>query len=449
MTYRAFAIAFTLAIICVILSASPSYARAITVTSLADDGSAGTLRAAINQANSDANGDTITFQSGLTGAITLTSGLPSITTSMTIQGPGESILAVDGAKMYRPFDISAPGGSITLSGLMIQNGSDQADTFGGGGIYVMEGDLTLRSCILSGNHAYFEGGAIDNFIGSVIAVTDCVLTTNTADARSFRSGGGIGNLGTATIIGTTLLGNSAAYGGGLDNNGNAVLADSALSGNVGEGIYNTGTATIGNCTLSGNAGSGIDNGPGASITLSNCKLSANVCASLGGGMQNDGTAALTNCELSGNVALAGGAIDGVGGTLNLSNCTVSGNKALSRAAVLIFMGLVTLLRQGCRIPHCLETSHTLTVAQSMTTQPILRSPTARLQEIQRNFKAVGCRSHWRRQAFQTGILYGDQAYLVNEVYSYNDIAALAGTISVTDCDIQERNWRDWCDRPWR
>src|SRR5580692_8663196 len=67
----------------------------LTVSSLADNNGAGELRAAITSANANP-GSTIIFKSGLTGVIKLSSGLPTITASMTIEGPGASPLAIDG-----------------------------------------------------------------------------------------------------------------------------------------------------------------------------------------------------------------------------------------------------------------------------------------------------------------------------------------------------------------
>jgi hypothetical protein len=58
----------------------------LTVTSAADDGSAGTLRAVIGSASS---GDTVMFDPSLAGQnITLTQGELAITQSLNIVGPG-------------------------------------------------------------------------------------------------------------------------------------------------------------------------------------------------------------------------------------------------------------------------------------------------------------------------------------------------------------------------
>src|SRR5690349_10571961 len=55
----------------VVVAAAPARAASLTVTSTADDGSAGTLRAQIAAASA---GDTINFDFNLSGTITLTQG---------------------------------------------------------------------------------------------------------------------------------------------------------------------------------------------------------------------------------------------------------------------------------------------------------------------------------------------------------------------------------------
>src|SRR5262245_19525124 len=67
---------------------------AFRVTSLLDDGSAGTLRSALTLANTDPGPDTIDF--GVIGTIQLNgSALPAITGDVAITGPGAANLTVD------------------------------------------------------------------------------------------------------------------------------------------------------------------------------------------------------------------------------------------------------------------------------------------------------------------------------------------------------------------
>jgi len=229
---RSFAHLFT-AILLLLVTIAPSHAQStITVTSLADDGGPGELRAAINQANTDNDGDTITFANGLTGTIMLTSGLPTITASVTVQGPGAGVLAVDGAGAYRPFYIDAPGASVAISGLAVQAGSDLSDGAGGAGIYMAAGGLDLSGCTLSDNTASSgSGGGIYN-VGS-LSVTNCTLSNNTAESGG---GGAIFNSYRCNIVLTNCIltsnvsqGNN--YGGGVDNDGVTVLNNCTLSSN--------------------------------------------------------------------------------------------------------------------------------------------------------------------------------------------------------------------------
>ena len=206
--------ALLLSAVSVFLVAGPARCATYNVTSLADDGGPGQLRAAISAANANA-GSTITFQSGLSGTITLSptlQALPTILVNTTIQGPGRSLIAVDGRGTYRPFEINAPGASVGLSGLTIQNGADAGGT-GGGGILLDAGDLTLRDCTLSGNIATGNGGGLLNY--GTATITNCTFSNNHG-----YNGGGIynytysGSGGLATLTDCTLTGNSATINGG-------------------------------------------------------------------------------------------------------------------------------------------------------------------------------------------------------------------------------------------
>jgi CheY-like chemotaxis protein len=118
------------------------------VTNLNDIG-AGSLRQAIIDADA---GGTITFQAGLTGAITLASQL-TIDKDLTIQGPGANLLTINGNQAVRVFDI--PAGNVTLSGLTIANGraTGNAPVQAGGIRHTSGGTLTLQQCVLASNAA--------------------------------------------------------------------------------------------------------------------------------------------------------------------------------------------------------------------------------------------------------------------------------------------------------
>jgi hypothetical protein len=82
-----------------------------TVTNLNDSGD-GSLRTAIADA---ANGDTINFQPGLVGTITLTSGELDITSSITIDAPPG--ITVDAQGHSRVLEVGA--GTSTVDGLTL------------------------------------------------------------------------------------------------------------------------------------------------------------------------------------------------------------------------------------------------------------------------------------------------------------------------------------------
>jgi len=318
--------------VCALSLALPARAGTITVTSLADDGGSGELRAAIYEANQTTR-STIVFQNGLLGTIAITSALPQITLSTTIQGPGASVIAVNGGGSYRCFSINDPSGYVTISGLSILGGSDKATNAGGAGCYVAAGSLTLSNCILANNIAGENGGAIYNYSGTV-SLSNCTLSGNSAFGTA--GGGAICNNGTLTLTDCTISSNSAAGdgGGAIANEGATAtltgcnITDNLATANVyGGGAINVegGTVSLTDCTLSANTaccgGAIYDSG---SVGLTNCTLIANVAnGSNGGGVYSAGAATLTNCTFTDNVANGNGS--GVAGSASLSNCILYGD----------------------------------------------------------------------------------------------------------------------------
>src|SRR5207244_7311426 len=91
----------------------------LTVTSAADDGSVGTLRAVLASAS---GGDTIQFAKQLKGqAITLTQGQLVVSQSLNIDGLGADKLTISGNAASRIFDIGS-GATVTISDLTLTSG---------------------------------------------------------------------------------------------------------------------------------------------------------------------------------------------------------------------------------------------------------------------------------------------------------------------------------------
>ena len=188
--------------------ALPSFAATDTVTSLADDGSAGTLRSVIAAA---ASGDTINFS--VTGTISLTLGQLELSQNLSISGPGATYLAISGDNLnhaeYDVFQVDV-GVTASISGVTIESGNGYA-----GGI-LNDGTLTLSSSTLSGNSGFVAGGIFND---GTLTLSSSTLSGNSAAGNSPAGGGGICNVGTLTVINSTFSGNSAGYGGGIFNVG--------------------------------------------------------------------------------------------------------------------------------------------------------------------------------------------------------------------------------------
>ena len=176
-----------------VLFADGAAAAPFEVTNLNDSG-VGSLRAAVEQAGASPADDTITFQSGLSGTIALTSGQltsPINTGALAIEGPGASRLTITAGDASRI--LYANGGSgqaLDISGLTLEHGSAVL----GGAIYETDRNLTIADSVLRNNHASGKGGATwtDGF-NSTLTITNSTLTGNSAGG----DGGAIYNEDTA------------------------------------------------------------------------------------------------------------------------------------------------------------------------------------------------------------------------------------------------------------
>ncbi len=119
-------------VVLALFSVLPGFGNTITVTNTADSG-ASSLRDAILNASS---GDTISFSLTYPATITLSSTL-DITTSLTINGPGPSSLAISGSPVSTGcLCVTDGGGGILLdntSTLMVTNSTISGNSSGGGG----------------------------------------------------------------------------------------------------------------------------------------------------------------------------------------------------------------------------------------------------------------------------------------------------------------------------
>jgi hypothetical protein len=180
-----------------------------TVTNLLDDGSAGSLRWAVGQANMA--GGAIDFDPAVFATpqtITLTGTqleLTDTTGTETITGPAVGV-TVNGNNASRVFQIDG-GVSASISGLTISGGN--AGSGNGGGLDNV-GTTTLTDCTFSGNSAW-GGGGLANLDGT-LTLTNCTVSGNSAGGTN---GGGLDCFyGTLRLTNCTVSGNSA-YDGGI------------------------------------------------------------------------------------------------------------------------------------------------------------------------------------------------------------------------------------------
>ena len=356
--------------------ASPS-GNLVPVTNCEDDGSAGTLRKAIEGA---ADGDTIDM-SGLTcPLITLQSGeLVVAVPHLAIQGPGVDALTIDGANADRVLQ----GTSLDISDLTIAHGVVQTPSPGGGCVFTTASLLLTRAnittCLSIGGTSSSGGGAA-RVLGDLV-MHDAVISGSIASGASAAAGGGAVVSGSTTLYHSVISGNRAesaagvAHGGGLATAGDVTLVASKVLDNVatsqggghayGGGIHVDGHVTVSitaASTVSGNTahsnsayanGGGINSGVygaayASTVIVDHSTISGNTadsaCASCiikGGGVQAFDSIAVKYSTISDNHATCddvtatckalGGGLFALGNqttsNITLLNATVSGNEA--------------------------------------------------------------------------------------------------------------------------
>ncbi len=175
--------------------------QALIVNSNADPGdgvcdATCTLRDAITAANANGAGlDDIIFDNTVFNTaqtITLSTVLPDIASSVTINGPGANLLTVrraDSAPDFTVFNIPGPlTNGVAISGMTISNGRDVGgpgqDNFGGG--IDSSGNLTLTNVHVTGSTAGNGGGVSLAFADGVF--TNCTFSNNSSTPSGSEGG---------------------------------------------------------------------------------------------------------------------------------------------------------------------------------------------------------------------------------------------------------------------
>lgn len=256
------------ALVFALLLAPSSVARAADVNVACD---VAQLKTAITNATA---GDTLILAANCTYTLassdnTVTdygaNGLPVINKALTITGGPNTVIQSGGA--WRIFYV-APGGNLTINGLILRNGRAQGgltttNRSGGGGAIFNRATVTINNSIIETNTAENGGGGLFNdYAPATMTINNSIVRNNSANGAGFAAGGGIFNeSGNVTINGTTLSGNTA--GGSVSWTGGGALA-----------AYG-GTIRINNSTISGNSTttSPQPTGGGAIVTHINVNVS--------------------------------------------------------------------------------------------------------------------------------------------------------------------------------
>ena len=222
----------------------------------------GTLRKAFSCAQS---GDTIDLTQLQCSKITLGAPLVTNAASLTLAGPGQDKLTIDGGGQSRIFAQygTSPYDALYINHLTIANGYFNNSSFNGGGgciystAYVLLNFSTVTSCYET-SQAFATGGAI---YARGVGLYRSTVTGSKAQGNDYVAafGGGIYaeivDLDQSTVAGNTALSTLAlGYGGGVVASTTLYANRSTISGNAADNIGGAGTGKLylTDSTVSGN-----------------------------------------------------------------------------------------------------------------------------------------------------------------------------------------------------
>ncbi len=208
--------------------------------------------------------------------------------------------------------------NVTISNNLTLNTAAESD---GGGVYNssllnMTGGSVINNRSISPTGAALAGGGFYNNSTGNLELTNVLIEGNRASV-----GGGIENvLGTLSARSTTIYSNTGYSGaGGLNNSGSGAAAsiiDSQLNNNYG-----------------GGPGGGILQSTGATLIISQTRISQNLSTFRGGGLRNFGSVNIYQSTFDNNTAPDGGGIANRG-SIYLENSTLSANTATDSGGVI-------------------------------------------------------------------------------------------------------------------
>ncbi len=292
----------------------------------AADGSSGSLRAAIIQANANKEDNTINLSGGVyqlslvntagqeNAAATGDLDINDIGHTITIRGAGAGATIIDGGLFDRVFqvmynatlvleDLTVRGGIARDSGVAGASTDEQAAV--GGGI-LNAGTVTLDSVVITSCTAA-AGFGKDGTPGNLTAP---------GSGGFSASGGGIFNGGTLTIISSVIQVDTAhgGKGGGGSSSGDPNGTGGDGGAGFGGGIFDIGVLTVKQSTIASNAAYGGFGGDGGTDDFGIGPLGGSGGMAYGGGLYVDQHAApalVIDSTFASNIV--GGGFGGQGG----------------------------------------------------------------------------------------------------------------------------------------
>jgi predicted outer membrane repeat protein len=289
---------------------------------------AGSLRRAILDANANPGADTIAFSlTGCPCVISLTTGLPTITDTLSIVGPGTDQLAVDGDDSTRVFDIDAT--PVTISDMTIQHGN----TSGQGAGIQSTGPLTLTNVDVRANTSVNDGGGV--YVDNTVVITGGLFRNNQCTGLGC-SGGGLYVLKTLTLSDTNFIssvsngsgGGAFAYGITKVNGGR--FENNRSDSGAGGGLFTGSRLTLKDTEFISNSAA-LDGGGARAFLATQVfggRFERNQSATDGGGLYVRDIASMTDTQFLSNTSAQGnGGGAYISGTLMLTNTLFISNSA--------------------------------------------------------------------------------------------------------------------------
>jgi len=221
---------FAIVISVFLLSGIKSFADTFVVTNLNDPGD-GSLRQAIDDSNSNEGPDTIVFEEGLQGTISMNLGEYFISDNVGIVGPGPDKITIDAQGKSSIFIVADGNDEINriveISGLRLINGTLVTS----GGILKNHENLIVENCeFINGESTLNQGGAIAN--SNILTIKSSLFENNRAIFGGTEGlGGAIVNNGILVISDSVFSNNQASFGGAIINGGIIELISNTLFSN--------------------------------------------------------------------------------------------------------------------------------------------------------------------------------------------------------------------------